>query len=664
MKTLEREEGTQEAQRETFQPKDVLKQVVISALAISPDGESVVYVNRTIENNKYARRLWRTTFKGGEPGQLTAANASDMRPRFSPDGKQLLFISDRSGKPQAWIIPTSGGEARQVTDLPSGVAAAEWSPDGTKLLLGGGSGVKRFIVGKDDDPTARKIRDYTWRFDGAGIRDEYASLWITDVDDPKPVRITDPDYGVDAFAWSPDGKSVAFMADRSETRGLEEIDSLWIMQIDGGEPREVARLKGGLLMMSWAPGNEIAFSGTDQPGSPGWADIELHVTDPSGKTSRRLAGDRNLNVQVTSYGDYQDSEQFAPAAIAWEDPDNIVTLVSTRGYSHPYRFGLDGKVEALATPDATCSSIATGGGRIAVIAATADHPNDVFAVEGGKLRRLTEDGSRWYGPFARSSEHLRIKHEDGHDIDAWLVPANGSRTKAPLVIDVHGGPNASFGPTPWLEMNALADAGIHVIWSNPRGSVSYGEKFAKDLEGAWGDPDGSDLLTIVDWAVGEGLADRKKLGIMGLSYGGFMTNWMLANHPGVFAAAVSENPVTDLLGEWATSDFGRYIGRRAIEVQNPWDDIDKFITRSPFFKMHQNHAPLLLLQGENDMRCPPGNSDMVFHILRTLGREVEMIRYPQESHLMLALARPDRRVDRLERIVGWFTKYLGSAAGD
>jgi dipeptidyl aminopeptidase/acylaminoacyl peptidase len=311
-----------------------------------------------------------------------------------------------------------------------------------------------------------------------------------------------------------------------------------------------------------------------------------------------------------------------------------------------------------------CSSIATGGGRVAVIAALAEHPNEVFAVEGGKLRRLTQDGARWYGPFARKSEHVAVKHEDGHEIDTWVLLGNGSRTKAPLVIDVHGGPNASFGPTPWLEMSALADAGIHVIWCNPRGSVSYGEEFAKDLEGVWGQPDGSDLLTVLDWAFDEGFADRERVGIMGLSYGGFMTNWMLANHPGVFKAAVSENPVTDLLGEWATSDFGRYIGRRAIQVQNPWEDPEKFLTRSPFFRMHQNHAPLLLLQGENDMRCPPGNSEMVFHILRTLGREVEMIRYPEESHLMLAIARPDRRVDRLERIVGWFTKHLGSAKPD
>jgi dipeptidyl aminopeptidase/acylaminoacyl peptidase len=210
-------------------------------------------------------------------------------------------------------------------------------------------------------------------------------------------------------------------------------------------------------------------------------------------------------------------------------------------------------------------------------------------------------------------------------------------------------------------MTALADAGFHVIWCNPRGSTSYGEDYARALEGRWGGPDASDQLRVLDWAVEQGLADRKQVGIMGLSYGGFMTNWMLANHPGVFKAAVSENPVTDLLGEWATSDFGRFIGRRAIGKQNPWENLDEFLKGSPFVRMHQNHAPLLLLQAENDMRCPPGNSEMIFNILRTLGREVEMIRYPAESHVMLAIGRPDRRVDRIERIVGWFKKHLAGS---
>src|SRR5437870_13068529 len=181
METIERTEPVSApAHRETFQPKDVLKQVVISSLVVAPDPSSIVYVRRTVEDGKYARRLWRTTFGGAKPEQLTSAKASDNRPRFSPDGRSLVFISDRAGKPQAWVISLSGGEPRQVTDIPGGVTAAEWSPDGKKLLLLAASGEKRFIVGNPDDPTARQIRDYTWRFDGLGVRDEFTSVWITD----------------------------------------------------------------------------------------------------------------------------------------------------------------------------------------------------------------------------------------------------------------------------------------------------------------------------------------------------------------------------------------------------------------------------------------------------------------------------------------------------
>jgi dipeptidyl aminopeptidase/acylaminoacyl peptidase len=661
MKTLEREEGTQEAQREAFQPKDVLKQVVISALAISPEGESIVYVKRTIENNKYARRLWRTTFKGGEPEQLTTADASDTRPRFSPDGRRLLFISDRSGKPQAWVMPTSGGEPRQVTDLPGGVGAADWSPEGTRLLLLAGSGEKRFIVGKEDDPIARRIRDYTWRIDGGGIRDEFTSVWITDLDGGKPERITAPSYNVENVVWSPDGAQIAFIADLGDHAGLDEVGRIWTLPAGpGGEPapQEIASLRSGVFTLVWSPSPHIAYLGLDLPDFPGWADVELYVSD--GGRSRRLGADRHLRIGVSTYGDYIDAENLFAFPIAWHDAQNLLTLVSHRGASHPYRFGLDGSVEKIAETDATCFGLAVGGGRVAVVAAT-DSPMEVYAVESGKLRPLTADGGRWYGPFLRPVERADVQHPDGHAIDTRLLLARGSRTKAPLVVDVHGGPSASFGPTPWLEMNALADAGFHVLWPNPRGSVSYGEEFARALYGGWGEVDASDVLRVVEWAVQEGLTDRDRVGIMGLSYGGYLTNWMVANHPGVFRAAVSENPVTDLALEWGTSDFGRQLGLQATGARNPWENPAAFLAHSPTARMHQSQTPLLLLQAENDLRCPPGNSEMVFLILRTLGREVEMIRYPGESHIMLAIGRPDRRVDRLQRIVAWFNDHLGDA---
>jgi acylaminoacyl-peptidase len=657
METLEKTTHATGTTTQPFHAQDLLQLVAIGSLAMSPDGSSIVYVRRTVEEGRYVRRLWRTSYRGGRPDQLTAANANDGHPSFSPDGKSLVFISDRSGKPQAWVMSLSGGEPNRLTDLPGGVGAAQWSPDGRRLLLLAGSGEKRFLVGSQEDPVARRIRDYTWRLDGVGYRDEFTSAWVVELAGGEPRRVTAPSYNVESAAWSPDGKRIAFLADRRPEAAVEEFASLWVVDSDAAnaEPEQKATLKGAIVNLAWAPSEAIGFLGVDKERAPGWANIELHVLD--GARARQLAADRDLNIQNSSYGDYMDVEHFGLPPLVALEGRRFLGLVAHRGASHPYRFGADGEVTALAEPDADCLCIAAAGDRVAVVASDGG-PSDVYAVEDGKLRELTGDGSRWFGPFRQPIEHFAVPHPDGHTLDVWLLRAGGDRTSGRLVLDVHGGPHASFGNTPWLEMNALASAGINVVWSNPRGSASYGEAFTRAVAGRWGAADSSDLLRVLDWAVEQGLAERDRVGIMGLSYGGFMTNWMLGHHPGVFAAAVSENPVSDMLAEYASADFGRTIGRAAVGADNPWEHAQEFLDSSPWFSIHRNHAPLLLLQAESDFRCPAVQSEMLFTVLRSLGREVEMIRYPGESHVMLAIGRPDRRVDRIERIVGWFEKHL------
>ncbi len=642
-----------------FLPKELLNQVVIQGLAVAPDGESVVYVRRTVEDNKYARRLWRVPFKGGRPEQLTSAKSNDTRPRFSPDGRTLLFISDRSGKPQAWVMPLNGGEPRQLTDLPNGAGGAEWSPDGKRVLLLAGSGEKRFLVGKADDPIARRIRDYTWKIDGGGYRDEFTSVWVVDTEGGKPARLTAPTYDVGGACWSSDGKHIAFIADLRKEAALIDFSQLWSLpsRPSKDEPTQIASVAGAVFNAAWAPARQVALLGTGEPQSPGWSNVNLYLTD--GKTSQQLAAGRDLDIWNTTYGDFEDGEQFFPPTLCWIDQEHIAALVAHRGSSHPYSFGADGTVTALAKEDFVCNAIAAGGGRVAVVA-SGDGPADVHAVEDGKLRRLSDDGSKWFGPFHRRVERLEIPHPDGHTIDAWLLRAHGDALKAPLVVAVHGGPNLSYGPTPWLEMSALAGAGFHVLWSNPRGSTGYGEAYARAVAGRWGEKDAGDVLRVAEWAVEEGLTDRDRLGVFGLSYGGFMTNWLLGHHPGLFRAAVSENPVTDMLAQYASSDGGIQIGTGAVGADQPWDHLAEYLERSPYTRIHLNEAPLLLLQAEQDLRCPPGQSEMVFTILRSLGREVEMVRYPDESHVMLMIGRPDRRVDRIERIVGWFQEHIGT----
>ncbi|MGH7763103.1 MAG: TolB family protein, partial [Candidatus Dormibacteraceae bacterium] len=276
----------------------MLKQVVLQSLAVAPDASSIVYVRRSVEEGKYVRRLWRTAFRGGRSEPLTSSKASDNRPRYSPDSKSILFISDRSGKPQVWVISLTCGEPRQVTDMPDGVGAAEWSPGGKRLLLLAPCGEKRFVVGKAEDPVARRIREYNWKIDGGGYRDEFTAAWITDVDAGKPRRVTSAAYDVGGAWWSPDGKRIAFLADMRKDASLHELPALWTLpaaRADGkAEPEELADLAGAVNNMAWAASNQIAYLGSSRVNGPGWANTELHVLD--GTQSRRLAADHDLNI--------------------------------------------------------------------------------------------------------------------------------------------------------------------------------------------------------------------------------------------------------------------------------------------------------------------------------------------------------------------------------
>ena len=639
-----------------FGSQDLLSQVVIQGLTVAPNGESIVYVRRTVENMRYVRRLWMVPFTGGSPEQITSSESNDTRPRFSPDGTSLLFLSDRSGKPQVWVIPLTHGDPRQLTDLPGGADGAEWSPDGKRVLFLAPSGEQRFIVGSADDPIARRIRDYTWRLNGTGLRDQFTSVWTVDAAGGEPVRITAPTYDAGPACWSPDGTEIAFLADLRDEAALIAYKQLWSLPSRPGteRPRQIASLSGAIHNLAWAPSPRIAFLGNSWPHAPGWANADLYMSD--GGAQRQLADEYDLDIGIRSYGDFIDIEQFYPPPLAWRDTEHVVGLVSRRGAAHPYAFGVDGSVEALADEEVVCNAVAVGGGRVAVVASGTSHA-DLYAVEEGTLRLLASEGSRWLGPFQRRVERFEIPHPDGHAIDTWLLRAANTDRRGPLVINVHGGPNLSFGLTPWLEMIALANAGIHVMWSNPRGSGGYGEAYAR-METRWGDEGASDVLRVADWAVDEGIADRERLGIMGLSQGGFMTIWLLGRHPGFFKAGVSENPVTDMLAQYGSSDSGIEVARRAVGTDQPWEHLDEFLDRSPYTKIHLNHAALLLLHCDQDLRVPPGQSEIVFAILRSLGREVEMIRYPDESHNMVMCGRPDRRLDRIQRIVDWFQQHL------
>jgi dipeptidyl aminopeptidase/acylaminoacyl peptidase len=638
-----------------FTGKDILRETLLTQLTVAPDGSSAVYGRRTIEGGEYRSRLWRVPMTRGRAEQITSGDM-DTRPRFSPDGGTLLFLSTRSGKSQPWLLPLSGGEPSRLAEFGGQVGAAEWSPDGTAVAALAESGEERFRVGDAEQPTARRIADLNWRLDGAGVRDQFTSLWVVPARGGRPKRLTEPRYEVAQAFWTADGKRIGFLADPRPEAGLVEQLCAWSLPAKGGRPTKLAQLEGEVAAGAFSPNGKLAYIGLDDPNLTGSSNLGLWVKE--GRSTRRLGEELDRTLFFIVLGDLLDVSAIAPPPLIWLDDESLVALATDRGGCVPYRFGLDGSVERLVDrDDAVCVWISAGGGRMATIASVDGGACDVYAIEDGDLRRLSQNGARWFAPYRRDPERHAVPHRDGHEIDAWLVRPRGRRSRG-LVLQIHGGPHCAHGPTPWLEMVALADAGYTVLYGNPRGSVGYGEAFAKAIVGNWGDADDSDCMRLVDWAVRKGIAGRDHVGLLGLSYGGYMTNWLLGHHPGRFAAAVSENPVVELLSFYGESDYGFTIAQHVGGVKEPWDDFPRMIDRSPSSQLHRNTAPLLLLQAEGDLRCPAGQTEIAFTTLRRLGQTVEMVRYPDEFHLMLETGRPDRRVDRIDRIVDWFERYL------
>lgn len=638
-----------------FRPADVRRQVLLQHVAVSPDGEWAAYSRRTVEDGKYRSRIWRVPLGRGRPEQLTFGDSNDLRPAFSPDGNELLFLSDRTERFQPWVLPLGGGEPRHVAELAGHVIAATWAPDRGSLLVLAPSGEDRFRVGKDDDPVARQIRDLTWRLDGFGLRDQFHSVWTVPARGGKPTRLTGAGFEVTDAAWA-NGR-VVFLADLGDQAGVIEFTQLHSVSARGGRPRQLAALRGYVISLAVSPGGRVALVGVDRADPVGWEHAALFVVE--GGRPRQLGGDLDRPIGNHTFCDTVELTDGVLPRAHWLDEKTLVALVSDRGGSRPYRFPLEGDPAPLLDDEQlVCGGLAVGGGRVVVTASPPGGAPEICEASAGGLRPLTTHGSRWIAPYRIEPERVSVKARGHPRIDAWLVPARGRRRKAPLVLKIHGGPHGAYGPVPFTETLALAHAGFHVLYANPQGSTGYGEEFAHALTGRWGELDSPEQLAAVDWAIREGLADRDRIGVLGLSYGGYMVNWLLGHYPGRFAAGVSENPVTELISHFGTCDFATWVGPTAVGARFPHEDPNGYRDRSPATLIHRNKAPLLLLQCEGDLRCPPDQSEIVFGILRGLGREVEMVRYPEESHILVALGRPDRRVDRLERIVDWFERYL------
>jgi dipeptidyl aminopeptidase/acylaminoacyl peptidase len=644
----------------------VRAQVALESFALHPAGSSVVYVLRRVRGDDYVSHLWARRWRGGRARQLTRGSVRDASPALSPDGGQVAFLRTAVGPDdavaQVWLLPLDGGEPYQVTTLEHGVGSLRWSPNGDRLLLVAQAGDHRFIIGeerKGRTPLARRITRLDFRDDESGHVVRRSHLWVVA---PRtgstPRQLTSGDFDVHRPAWSPDGRRIAFAADRGRDTTIRPRTQIWWVDTHASRPRvhELVGLAGDAGDPSFSPdGKRLAFIGTDVDDPPDHVPPSVWVMDLPSGAPRNLTAALDRPVGDWAWSDLLMCDDM-PGPV-WLDDRSLATVIGDWGRNLPYRVDLDGTATPLldpALPVAACA-IQAAAGRMAIGAARAGGAGDVWALEDGQMRQLTREGSGWQRRFPPiETRELTIPGPSG-PIQAWLVsPADAGRRRLPTVLHIHGGPTGSWSAGGTLDEMSLCAAGFRVLRPNIRGSTTFGAEWVKPLAARWGDVDAADALAAVDAVVADGLADPDRLGVMGLSYGGFLTQWLV----GVtdrFAAAISENGVANQVSAWGNSYFGVHYNRQA-GLGDPLTEkgMQALWRSSPIHNARRITTPLLMLQAEEDRICPPGDNEQLFTALKVLDREVEYVLYPDEHHEMKNYGRPDRRIDRMERIRDWF----------
>jgi dipeptidyl aminopeptidase/acylaminoacyl peptidase len=651
-----------------MRPEDVYELTGVGNPRISPDGTRVAYETWWIdrEKNEYRGAVWVAPLDGtGEPRQFTSGEKRDGSPRWSPDGRWLAFTSNRGPDktpPQLYVMPADGGEPRKLTDGKEGVEGIAWSPDSTRIAF---ARRDRDEAYEEEDDAKRAPRRFTrifYKLDSVGwIGDRRKHLYLVGLDGSEARQLTHGDYEDDDLAWAPDGRRIVFSALRSENWDTELIARLYELDVDaeGAEPRPLTGDDGSYGSPSFSPdGSRLAYRFEPEDGTAP-RHTQIGVMNPDGSDPRLLTA--SLDRQCGPYPLLREP--------IW-DGGRIVFTIEDGGNVHLYAVPADGsgEPELLVGGERTIGLYDARDGVLAYTASTHTAPHELFVGADARRRTDVAQGFR-EGRELVDAERFTAVSKDGTEVDAWLVrPAGFEEGKRyPVLLSIHGGPFAQYGTGFFDEFQVFAGGGYAVLFSNPRGGSGYSEEHGRAIRGplgdagpGWGSVDYEDLMAVVDTALERyDFLDPERTGVLGGSYGGYMTSWIIG-HTTRFKAALSERAVNNLVSMFGSSDvfwvFERQFGGPM------WEAVDAYLERSPSTYAKDIETPVLVLHSENDLRCQIEQGEHLFVLLRLLGKEVEMVRFPAESHELSRSGSPLHRVQRFETILEWFGRHLSPGA--
>ncbi len=640
----------QEVIRRAPVPGDIYRLREVSGPQISPDGDWVAYVVTVLDSatDRSVSDLWMTSWDGKTTIQLTSTVEAESSPRWSPDGRFLSFTSSRQGSKgsQLWLIDRRGGEAMKVSDVRGGFSDYAWSPDSRQIAFISTDPDPAVAADSSGRPRPIVIDRYLFKGGTSYYDRSRDHLYLFDIETRKATRLVDGLFEEEGPTWSPDGRQLSFISDRSEPDPDRTNNSdVWIVDARAGAtPRRLTNWPGpDRGPAQWSPdGRTIAYRKGSEPQYQAYNLSRLAVVPAAGGEPRLLAPTLDRDV----------------GELLWSiDGRSVIFTVENDRTNYLARVGLDGgELEPLTHGEQIVSSpTQSSDGRLAMLMSTPNRPLEVYALDGDSLRPLSRQNDAWLaGLDLPKTEGVSAKSTGGTVVNGILVKPVGftEGRRYPTLLRIHGGPNLQDNYGFHLERMILAGHGYLVVTANYRGSAGRGSAYGQSIFADWGNREVDDLLAMTDRVVAMGIADPERLGIGGWSYGAILTNYVITRDHR-FKAAISGAGSSLQLSMYGSDQYSRQYD---LEMGPPWKNRDRWLKVSyPFFEADRITTPTLFMGGDADFNVPIIGSEQMYQALRGLGVPTQFVVYPGQGH---GIGRPSFKVDRVQRYLDWYDRYL------